>query len=45
MPGLMKPCRKLGVSFFRYFGDRLHIPGVTTIPPLPDLVRQTVIAA
>jgi len=38
--GLMKTCRKLKVSFFRYLGDRLHVPGVVTIPPLPDLVRQ-----
>ncbi len=38
--GLMKTCRKLGVSFFRYLGDRLHIPGAVTVPPLPDLVRQ-----
>jgi len=38
--GLMKTCSKLGVSFFRYLGDRLHVPGAITIPPLPDLVRQ-----
>jgi hypothetical protein len=38
--GLMKTCSKLGVSFFRYLGDRLHVPGAVTIPPLPDLVRQ-----
>ena len=24
--GLMKTCRKLGVSFFRYLGDRLRVP-------------------
>ena len=40
MLGLMKTCRKLGVSFFRYLGDRLHVPGAVTVPPLPDLVRQ-----
>ncbi len=45
MLGLMKTCSKLKVSFFRYLGDRLHVPGVTTIPPLPNLVRQAVIAA
>jgi hypothetical protein len=39
--GLMKTCRKLGVSFFGYLGDRLHVPGAVTVPPLPDLVRQT----
>ncbi len=40
MLGLMKTCSKLGVSFFRYLGDRLHVPGAITIPSLPDLVRQ-----
>src|SRR3712207_9296882 len=24
--GLMKTCRKLGVSFFRYLGERLRVP-------------------
>jgi hypothetical protein len=38
--GLMKTCRKLGVSFYRYLGDRLRVPGAMTVPPLPDLVRQ-----
>ncbi len=38
--GLMKTCSKLKVSFFRYLGDRLHVPGIVSIPPLPDLVRQ-----
>src|ERR687886_461352 len=38
--GLMKTCRKLGVSFFRYLGDRLRVPGADPIPPLADLVRQ-----
>ncbi len=40
MLGLMKTCSKLGVSFFRYLGDRLHVPGAITILPLPDLIRQ-----
>jgi len=39
MFGLMKICSKLKISFYRYFGDRLHVPGVVTIPPLPDLIR------
>ena len=43
--GLMKTCSKLGVSFFRYLGDRLHVPGAITIPPLPDLVREAIVAA
>jgi len=40
MLGLMKTCNKLGVSFYRYLGDRLYVPGVVSIPPLPDLIRQ-----
>jgi hypothetical protein len=43
--GLVKTCRKLGVSFFRYLGDRLRVPGAMPIPPLPDLVRQAAVAA
>ena len=40
MFGLMKTCRKLGISFFAYLGDRLGINGTAQpIPPLPDLVR------
>ena len=39
MLGLMKTCRKLGISFFAYLGDRLGIQGTAErIPPLPDLV-------
>ncbi len=38
--GLMKTCGKLKVSFYRYLGDRLHVPSAISIPPLPDLVRQ-----
>ena len=41
--GLLKTCRKLGVSFFRYLGDRLHVPGAESIPPLPDLIRQAAV--
>jgi len=43
--GLMKTCSKLGVSFFHYLGDRLHVPGAITIPPLPNLVRQAATTA
>ena len=43
--GLMKTCGKLGVSFFRYLGDRLRVPGAITIPPLPDLIRQAATTA
>jgi Transposase IS66 family len=38
--GLMKACRKLGASFYRYLGDRLCVPDAEPIPPLPDLIRQ-----
>ncbi|GAC1663574.1 MAG: transposase [Steroidobacteraceae bacterium] len=44
MLGLMKTCSKLGVSFFRYLGDRLHVSGADTVPRLPDLVRRAAIA-
>jgi hypothetical protein len=37
--GLMKTCRKLGLSFWTYLGDRLHASDTPEIPPLPDLVR------
>jgi hypothetical protein len=37
--GLMKTCRKLGLSFWDYLGDRLGATDAPVIPPLPDLVR------
>ena len=43
--GLMKTCSKLKISFFRYLGDRLHVPGAITVPSLPDPVRQTATTA
>ena len=41
--GLMKTCRKLGISFWRYLGDRVRVPGAARILPLPDLVRRAVV--
>lgn len=48
MLGLMKTCKKLGLSFYRYIGDRLGIPasspamiashGGHVVPPLAGLV-------
>jgi len=39
MLGLPKTCRKLGLSFFAYLGDRLGPNGdQPRIPPLADLV-------
>ncbi|WQO31456.1 transposase (plasmid) [Microvirga lotononidis] len=41
MLGLSKTCRKLGLSFFTYLGDRLGLnPDRPRIPPLADLVTQ-----
>jgi hypothetical protein len=41
MLGLQKTCRKLGLSFFAYLGDRLGLnAGQPRIPPLADLVIQ-----
>jgi hypothetical protein len=37
MLGLMKACRKLGLSFYHYLGDRLGISG-KVIPSLSGLV-------
>ena len=39
MLGLMKTCRKLGISFFIYLGDRLSLNKTSEkIPPLAELV-------
>src|SRR5215207_1603714 len=41
MLGLLKTCRKLGLSFFTYLGDRLGLNGdQPKIPPLAILVAQ-----
>jgi hypothetical protein len=41
MLGLQKTCRKLGLSFFTYLGDRLGLnTGQPRLPPLADLVIQ-----
>jgi Transposase IS66 family len=41
MLGLSKTCRKLGLSFFDYLGDRLGLNGgQPKIPPLAALVTQ-----
>jgi hypothetical protein len=39
--GLMKTCRKLGFSFYRYLGDRLRVPGAAPIPPCRRSPRIT----
>ena len=38
MLGLLKTCSKLGVSYYRFLGDRFDIPGASSVPWLPDLV-------
>ena len=38
--GLMKICRKLGISFWDYLGDRLQVPDASPLPSLPGLVIQ-----
>jgi hypothetical protein len=37
--GLSKTCRKLGVSFWAYLGDRLKVADAPAVPHLSDLVR------
>jgi hypothetical protein len=42
MLGLLKSCRKLGLSFFTYLGDRLGMNGgQPEIPPLANLIIQS----
>lgn len=37
--GLAKTCRKLGIGFWDYLGDRLGVPGGPIVPYLPDFIR------
>jgi hypothetical protein len=39
---LKKTCRKHGISFWAYLGDR--VAGRNQIPPLPDLIEQAAAA-
>ena len=39
MLGLLKTCSKLGISYYRFLGDRFAVPGAAFVPPLPTLVR------
>ena len=41
--GLIKTCRKLGVSFWSYLGDRLKVADASTVPPLADLVEGSLL--
>jgi hypothetical protein len=40
---LKKTCRKLGISFWGYLGDRIGRHG--EIAPLPDIIRERAAAA
>jgi len=40
---LKKTCRKLGVSFWDFLGDRIELLGA--IPPLPNIVRERALAS
>ena len=42
MLGLLKTCSKLGVSYYRFLGDRFAVPEASSIPSLPSLVRLAV---
>lgn len=42
--GLMKTCKKLGISYWDYLGDRLKVPDAPHVPPLQDLVRKRCLA-
>jgi hypothetical protein len=37
--GLAKTCRKLGVAFWDYLGNRIGVFGAPAIPSLPELIR------
>ncbi len=39
--GLYKTCRKLGISFWQYLGDRLSVPNAPSIAYLPDIIAET----
>ncbi|WBO24384.1 hypothetical protein [Sphingomonas abietis] len=40
MLDLMKTCAKLGVSYYRFLGNRFHVPGVLPVPSLAGLIAQ-----
>ena len=37
--GIAKTCRKLGVAFWDYLGDRIGVPAATAVPQLAGLIR------
>jgi hypothetical protein len=38
MLDLIKTCRKLGVPYYQFLGDRFAVPGAPRVPYLPDLI-------
>jgi Transposase IS66 family len=38
--GLMKTCAKQSIRFWDYLGARLAVPGATSVPLLPNLIRS-----
>lgn len=40
---LYKTCKKLGISFWDFLGDRIH--NIRKIPPLADLIKEKIVAA
>ena len=38
--GLMKTCQKLGISFWHYLGDRLHVPDAEPVQNLAHIIRD-----
>jgi hypothetical protein len=43
MLGLMKTCAKLGISYYRFLGDRFHVQGAQAVPTLPRLIAAAAI--
>ena len=37
--GLMKTCKKLGLSFWHYLGNRIGVPDAPNILPIPDIIK------
>ncbi len=38
--GLAKTCRKLGVAFWDYLGDRIGVAGAPAVASLSDIIRS-----
>ena len=38
--GLKKTCRKLGIAFWDYLGNRIGVPNAKSVSPLADIIRS-----